>query len=216
VTAAPRTPRSRDAERSREAILAAAETRFAARGFDATSLAEIGAEAGLSRGAPGYFFGSKEALHAAVLERVFAAREAALRPAVEPLIAWARDGASGTLESTLAVAVDGYLGFLAERPSFVALVEREAVDGARRLRATPHASTALEEALLALRKAHRARGLRAFDLEDALVCWVSLSFFPLAHRATLLANLGVDADDPAFLARRRQQVLDVLLHLLRG
>ena len=50
--------KERNATRSRAAILDAAERLFAERGYDATSLTEVGAAAGVSRGTPGYFFGS--------------------------------------------------------------------------------------------------------------------------------------------------------------
>jgi AcrR family transcriptional regulator len=88
----PRSTRARDAERSRAAILDAAERLFAERGLDA-SLGEIGAAAGLSRGTPSYFFGSKEQLYAAVIERVFADRERIVAAACEPLLAWAQRAA---------------------------------------------------------------------------------------------------------------------------
>src|SRR3712207_8964122 len=58
----PSTTLFRSAERSRAAILDAAETLFAERGYDAVSLQEIGVAAALSRGAPNYFFGSKQDL----------------------------------------------------------------------------------------------------------------------------------------------------------
>ena len=61
--------RERNAGRSREAILDAAEQLFAERGYDATSLNDVGAAAGVSRGTPGYFFGGKQPLYRAVLER---------------------------------------------------------------------------------------------------------------------------------------------------
>ena len=61
--------KERNAARSREAILDAAEELFADRGYDATSLTDVGAAAGVSRGTPGYFFGGKEQLYRAVLER---------------------------------------------------------------------------------------------------------------------------------------------------
>ncbi|MDP9362946.1 MAG: TetR/AcrR family transcriptional regulator, partial [Chloroflexota bacterium] len=70
---APVSGRTRDADRSREAILDAAEALFAERGYEGASLQEIGRAAGVSRGTPGYFFGSKERLYQAVLERAFAA-----------------------------------------------------------------------------------------------------------------------------------------------
>ena len=64
-----RPDRIRDAERTRAAILDAAERLFAEQGYDATSLTEVGAAAGVSRGTPGYFFGTKAELYQAVLDR---------------------------------------------------------------------------------------------------------------------------------------------------
>jgi AcrR family transcriptional regulator len=60
----------RDADRTRETILAAAEGVFAEYGFDASTMRAIGDAAGLSRGAAAYFFGSKSELYDAVLARV--------------------------------------------------------------------------------------------------------------------------------------------------
>jgi AcrR family transcriptional regulator len=213
------TPRTRDAARSREAILDAAERLFAARGYDGVSLAGIGAAAGVSRGTPGYFFGAKDALYAAVVARVFAARNAALEPAFAALTAWAA-AEPGTqersLEDVLGEAIEGYLTFLSARPTFVALTQREALDGGRRLAAVPHASTVMQDALVALRSRARRHGLADFDVDEVLVALVSLCFMPLAHRDTLLRGLGIDASGAAFVEGRRRQVLPVVLQLLRA
>ena len=64
--------RRRDAERTREAILIAAEDHFARRGFEGTSLQQIAEAAGVARSTPAYFFGSKDALYDAVLARAVA------------------------------------------------------------------------------------------------------------------------------------------------
>ncbi|WP_205696377.1 TetR/AcrR family transcriptional regulator [Conexibacter sp. SYSU D00693] len=208
-------PRRRDAERSRQALLDAAEELFAARGFAGASVAEIGAAAGLSREAPRYFFGRKEALYAAVLTRLFEAREAALAPAVAPLRAWAAGDDERPLEAPLAEAAEGYLRFLAGRPAFVSLVQREALEGGARLAAAPHESTTLEDVLRAVRDAAPRDGLARFDVAEAVVAWVALSVLPLAHQHTLLPAVGLDAGDPAFLARRRDQVVIALAALLR-
>ena len=63
--------RERNPDRTREAILDAAEQLFANQGYDVTSLSQVGQAAGVSRGTPGYFFGSKADLYRAVLERCF-------------------------------------------------------------------------------------------------------------------------------------------------
>ena len=74
-----RSDKERDANRSRAAILDAAERLFADQGYDATSLSQVGAAAGVSRATPGYFFGSKSDLYQAVLDRCFAEVRAAVR-----------------------------------------------------------------------------------------------------------------------------------------
>src|SRR5262245_17490483 len=71
-------PRGRDADRSREAILDAAEGMFAERGFDGASLASISDAANVSAALPAYFFGSKRDLYRAVIERLFSDRNQTL------------------------------------------------------------------------------------------------------------------------------------------
>lgn len=211
MTPAANAPRTRDAARSRKAILDASELLFAERGFERVSLADIGAAAAVSRATPGYFFESKDGLYAAVLERLFQARTAALTPAFAPIAAWAaRDGDAGPLELLLADAIGAYLAFLYERPTFVMLIEREALDGGRRLSATPHESPVIGDALRALRAAGAGRGVRPFDPDYLLITLLGVSFFPLAHRTTLLPTLGLDVKDEAFRRAHHAQILDVV------
>jgi AcrR family transcriptional regulator len=68
---------SRDGERTKEAILIAAEDCFARRGYEGTSMQEIGEAAAR----PPTFFRSKEALYEAVLTRVVARAETELASA---------------------------------------------------------------------------------------------------------------------------------------
>ena len=62
---------SRNPERTRSAILDAAEQLFADRGYGATSLSDVGSLAVVSRGTPGYFFGAKEELYRDVIDLCF-------------------------------------------------------------------------------------------------------------------------------------------------
>jgi TetR/AcrR family transcriptional regulator len=209
--------RTRDAERSRAAILAAAERLFAERGFDGASLSEIGAAAGLSRATPSYFFGSKERLYGEVLERAFAARQAATEAAFAPVRAWCESGeGADALRAALAAAAAGYLDFLAAEPRFAQLVVREELAGGERLRGPAAGSTAMRDAFRALRAAGPARGVREFAVEEAIVAFVSLTFGPTALRRTLMRAVGRDLALPA--ARRRQAGLaaDVLMRIVAG
>jgi AcrR family transcriptional regulator len=195
--------RTRDAERSRLAIREAAMRLFAARGYEGTSMAEIGAAAGLSRGAPGYFFGSKQSLYGEVLTAVFSSRQQATEQAFAPVRAWCeREVELERLRAALAAAANGYIRFLGEHPAFVALIMREELDGGRRLSRASRSSTAIEDAFRALRRAGPARGLRPFAVREAVLLFVSLTFAPLSYRNTLLRSVGLELISER--GRRRQ------------
>ena len=205
---------SRDAARSREAILDAAEQLFAAGGFRAVTLQQIGAEARLSRGTPGYFFGSKGALYRAVLARVQEARDDAVTEAFAPLRAWAESrGRSNGLRSALAAGVDGYWRFLRERPSFARLIAWESLEGGKQIGSATE-SGAIADALRVLHAGRAELGLRDFDPVLVSIAFVSLCFLPSAHAATFARMSDVKTDAPEFWERYRGQVLDSLLHAL--
>ena len=127
--------RERNPARSRAAILDAAERLFAEQGYDATSLTEVGAAAGVSRGTPGLLL----RLQGRALPAPFwtaASRGTARRSAQAARGRWP---ASQPAETILAGAVSDYFDFLAARPNFIRLIEREALSGggpARGRRAT--------------------------------------------------------------------------------
>ena len=127
---ADRHDKTRDPERSREAILDAAEHLFAAKGYEETSLQEIWQHA-VSRGTPNYFFGSKEQLYGAVLDRVFEAEQLSIIQSLG-------DTADGEPKDILALAVSSFLDFLLARPTFPRLIEREALQNARSSKREAH------------------------------------------------------------------------------
>ena len=196
--------RGRDPDRSRAAILDAAEKLFASKGFEATSLEEIGRDAGLSRGTPRYFFGSKEDLYRTVLERVFTdARE---------WIARGRAAAVGAApEVVISEAVGSYIDFLASRPAFVRLAEWEALTGGRFFGETPPHLAFVRDGLAAVGEELTRGTLRPADPAQILIDIVALCFFPLAHADSLLKALGVDPFSPAFLETRKRHVVDLVL-----
>jgi AcrR family transcriptional regulator len=69
-TTAMRKPKAPEANRAR--ILAAAIAEFASRGFEGASMDAIAARTNTTRALINYYFGSKEKLYLAVLERVYA------------------------------------------------------------------------------------------------------------------------------------------------
>ena len=209
-------PRMRDADRSRMAILDAAEALFAERGFEAVSLQDIGDAAGLSRGTPSYFYGSKRDLYVAVLERVFADREEATTRAFAPVRAWCDSAHAGSLRAPLTRAIESYMSFVLARPAFVRLVVLEELRGGEGLRLTRRQSSAMREALAAVRAVARKRSLRRFDVDDAVLVLVSLTFSPLSQQSTFMAALARDLRDPAVRRRHVRLVVQQMLQLLGG
>lgn len=197
------TVRLRDAERSRVAVLDAATRLFAAHGFDGASMSEIGAAAGLSRGAPGYLFGSKQSLYGEVLAAVFSTRQQATEHAFARVRAWCESDAElARLRVALAAAAEGYMSFLHEHPAFVALIMREELDGGSRLRRASRSSTAMQDAFEAVRSIGATRGLKPFRVEEAVLLFVSLTFAPFSYRHTLLRSVGLEMISER--GRRRQ------------
>ena len=109
---------------TRVAVLDAAERLFAARGYRGTSLEEIGREAGLSRGTPGYFFGSKQRLYGEVLDRILTRAQATLAAAS----ARTQDP-SMSVPELLEELVAAHLGVLTADPTLVRLIQWETLEG---------------------------------------------------------------------------------------
>jgi TetR/AcrR family transcriptional regulator len=207
-------PKVRDAERSRELLLDAAEALFSARGYDGVSLSEIAAEAGLSRGTPNYFFGSKDQLYQSVLQRVFADRQAATAQAVGPVVAWCEKGGdAAALKRALAVGMEGYMRFLLGRPAFARFVTWEELAGGSRLREATRYNTALQDAFTQVKSVARKRALGSFRVEDAVLLFISLTFLPITQQHTFLASLGRDLTDPQVRKRHIKMAVDQMMHL---
>jgi len=197
----------RDLAATKESILRVAEALFAERGYDGASMQEIASAAGVSRGMPGYAFGSKRELYEAVLRRALAEPRALADQLVAAL-------AGEDPERALRAAVEGYIDFLAQHPTYVRLLGRAALDGGGEL-GQAAADEAVDDALGATGALLEAAGLRAVDARHLLVSAIALCFFPLAHNRTLLHPLGLDAEDPRFLAELKTHVVDLLLNAVR-
>jgi len=217
IATSPQAPKIRDAERSRELLLDAAEWLFSERGYDGVSLSEIAAAARLSRGTPNYFFGPKEQLYRSVLERVFGDRQKATAEAIRPVVVWCEGpGDQASLRRAITAGMEGYMSFLLERPAFTRFVTWEELSGGRRLQESNRNSTALSDAFSRVRSVARERGLQPFRVDDAVLLFVSLTFFPLAHRHTFLTSLGRDLSEPRVRRRHIKVAVEQMMHLLTG
>jgi TetR/AcrR family transcriptional regulator len=202
---------ARDPFRSRAAILDAAEKLFADKGFDATSLNEVGAAAGVSRGTPGYFFGSKADLYQAVLDRCFGEVREAVRAGRARALSSNRSG-----EDILAGAVSDYFDFLAARPNFVRLIEREALSpNGRALSGGGHV-TAGQEALAAISDELGLDSSPSGDASQLLLSVIALCWFPLVHARTVAPAVGITFEELGDFERRKRHVVSLVVHGLRG
>jgi AcrR family transcriptional regulator len=185
----------RDGDRTKEAILEAAESLFAHQGYEATSVQQISDAAGVARSTPAYFFGSKGALYEVVLARVVSRAEEAMARAYDE--GDGRRGAGDAVEAYVAALLD----FLAREQTFVRLIQREALGDGSRL--TEFFGRPVEDAIAAVAPAAEEAGIspQRLVLDLVALCW-----YPFAHEHTLLPALGMNPRDPSFLAAHKEHL----------
>jgi TetR/AcrR family transcriptional regulator len=189
-------------------VLAAAEARFAERGFAATRLEDVALRVGVRRASLLYYFRDKEELYDAVLAeltRVLLARvSAALR-------------GPGTLAERGLAAVGAWVDFVGERPGFARILLREAVDATteRAPRIARHAAPfyALAEELFV---EARASGLSSASLDPIQLASqvAGTTLFFVAALPALAPALRFDPLAPERLAAHRAEVLRSARQLL--
>lgn len=114
----PQPPPPADSD-SRTAILDAAQRRFAAHGFAATTIKQIGAEAGVNSALLYYYFADKETLYREVLHRIIAAFVATGLKAFD---------ASQSPAEAIRAIIGAQSQFLTSRPEVPRLIARELID----------------------------------------------------------------------------------------
>jgi AcrR family transcriptional regulator len=206
----PAEPRQRDAERSRAAILDAAERLFAELGVESASLQAIGEAAGVSRGLPSYLFGTKEQLYRATLARLIEAEHGALAE-IEPLLA--TDASS---EAVLTAAIRSHLAFSVSRPAFLKLLAREALRGGADLWASGPAMGVLAAGRALIAREQARGGITTGDSGYLLMNILALCWFPFTHSETIAKQLGFNPNDPGFVELHTAAIVRLLfdgLHL---
>jgi AcrR family transcriptional regulator len=112
----PRKAKLRPDEPGREKIFDAARALFGERGYEATSIAEIGERAGISKSVLYHYFGSKAGLYRALLEHDGRAIVAAVAAAVPP---------PGVITPRLRPGLDAFLSYLSAHPDTWRLIVRD-------------------------------------------------------------------------------------------
>jgi TetR/AcrR family transcriptional regulator len=199
-------PRS---ERTRAAILAAAEALFAERGLAETRLEDVAAAVGIRRASIVYYYPDKAALYDAVLADVFDAFRARLEAvllAPKPLSERALD------------AVSAWIDHLAARPATARILLREVADGrAGRepplLRHTRAFHELVERAIAESGDDPVLAAVPADPVHLSSVVAGSTVFF-VAAMPVLLPGLGFDPLEPARLEAYRSELLSTVRRLL--
>jgi AcrR family transcriptional regulator len=194
-------PRRRDAERSRLAILDAAAELFAQHGFDGTSFGQICPAAGVSRGLPAYLFGNKRKLYRAVVARGAAELRAKMTAALRSV------PSDAAPEVILERFVRAYLDYLAANRTIVRLLQFEML-GSTDQSATGVGGALFDEGLGLLRSAFERAKIRDVDARHTLLSIVALCFYPFMVR-----NVGFNVDpfSRSFVLARKRHIVALLV-----
>lgn len=197
------------AERTRAAILQAAEDLFAERGFASTRLEDVAERVGIRRASIVYYFRNKRDLYETVLSSVFGGLLEALEEALsgpEPL----RERAEA--------AVSAWVDYVGRRPSLARIVLREAANAGRD-RALPllrHTQPFFD--LIRAQVFHRAEPRRAkaepFDTVQIASTIVGATVFLVAAMPALVPELEIDPVRPEHLETHRQELLRIVRRLV--
>jgi AcrR family transcriptional regulator len=199
-------PRTRNPEQTQERIHAAATAAFAERGFDGARVESIARHAGVNKQLIYHYFGSKDALFTAVLERAymeFRAAEAALTldalPADEAILA----------------LVEFTWNYYLEHPEFIRLLNSENQMKARHLKASPRTKTInashISIARHTLKRGQREGTIRKeIDVLQLNTSIAALGFFYLINRHTLSTIFEKDLASKRMLKARLEAMKDII------
>lgn len=189
--------RQRDAERSRQRLIAAALDEFAAKGYAGARVKEIAARAGLNQQLITYYFGGKEGLYKALQEHWEELEGTFADPAVP-------------LDELIA----RYLAVAIADPRLSRLLVWEGLEDADHDHEQAPTPPAGSEDLSDLRR-RQAEGELAADLDPA---FVHLAFMGAVTLAVAMPQMvrritGLDATDPEFERRYAEQLRRIVRHL---
>lgn len=204
--------RIRDAERSRQSILAAARAEFSERGLGGTRIDDVAARAGLDKRLIYYYFKTKDQLFAAVLEEVYAgirSAEAELRLSELPPV------------EAITRLVDFTWQYYLDHPEFITLINSENLHRAVHIAQSERVRT-LNSPLISMLGAVLERGRDegvfrgGVDPQQLYISIAGMCYFYLSNRHTLSVVFGRPVDTPKALAERISHVREVVLgYLLR-
>jgi AcrR family transcriptional regulator len=203
--------RVNDPEGTRRNIIEVATREFAQKGYAGARVDEIAARTRTSKRMIYYYFGSKERLYLAVLEAAYSDIRR-----TEATLDLDRLPPERALAKLVAFTFDYYT----HHPEFVRLVMNENImNGAHmaRSKAIGKLNVTVIDALRRLVARGRKGGVFRRDI-DPLELHMSISalgIFNVANRATFSTIFKLDMSSPRALAKRRAEVVDIVLRHVR-
>jgi TetR/AcrR family transcriptional regulator len=204
--AAPQRPR---AERTRAAVLEAAEAIFAEKGFAATRLEDVADRVGIRRASIVYYFKDKQELYHAVLAGVFGGLLEKISAALSR---------PDPLPVRIEAGVGAWVDYVGGRPSIARLILREVADAApgRRPELLEHTRPFFD--LIRQQVFERDSGaiarLSPIDPVHLASTIAGATVFFVAAMPALVPDLALDPVSPAHLAAHREEVLGIVRRLL--
>lgn len=201
----------RDPAATKERILRASMAEFGTKGYGGARTAGIAKRARCNIRMLYHYFGSKEDLYLACLERVYShirAEEQTLRLLeLEP-----RDAIERLVQFTF--------DHMHRNPDFVRIAGVENTQRGRFIKRLPVVANAANELVETIREILR-RGAKQGSLRDDIdsfqlyVSILSLCYLHLSNRYTLSVTYGRDMAQPEWLEARRRHVCDMVLSYVR-
>ena len=206
-------PKSRDADRSQQALLLAARDEFARHGLAGARVDRIAVRAGLNKRLIYYYFGSKDDLFLAVLEATYAD----IRSAEQQL--HLTDMAPAAAIRRL---VEFTWTYYLEHPEFITLLNSANLHQARHLQDSARIqqlnSPVLQTLGEILERGRSQGSLRGgVDPVQLYISIAGLAYFYLSNNHTLSAIFGRDLMAPKARHERLSHMCDLILgYVLRG
>jgi AcrR family transcriptional regulator len=199
--------RAREAAETRDNILQVASEEFADKGLAGARIDEIAHKTASSKRMIYYYFGGKDELYRAVLERAY-----------ERIRAQERDAHFENLppDEALQAIVGHNFDYHFQHPEFVRLVMNENVHHGEHIAQVASMKdrnrTVISALGAILEKGEKAGvfhpGIDPVDLHSMIS---ALSFYSVSNRHTFLHNFGVDFADPEVQKRRREMIISCVL-----
>ena len=206
------TTRTNDPERTKANIMEVAAAEFGEKGLAGARIDEIAAATQTSKRMIYYYFGSKEGLYLAVLEESYRkVREIEAELHLEDL------EPEQALRRLVAFTFDHHLS----HENYIRLVMSENINRGQYIAQSKHIQELNVPAISAIRHLYQ-RGVKAgafrpgLDPVDIHASISALSFFNVSNRHTFGAIFKLDTRSPAYVAHRRDSVIDMVVRFVRA